>query len=140
VRTRILALCAAGLLAAPAAALAQPSVVRVQSAVQPGATLTLSIGTVPRGEFAFRLRAGSDGLKKFTLTQQRNGGKRFTVLRVPGRLAAGCQGAAGSIICEKLTTPATPGGRTWTFRLHNASSRPLSVDLRIAWRRVRSAG
>jgi hypothetical protein len=140
VRTRILALCAAGLLAAPAAALAQPNAVRVQSTVQPGATLTLTIGKVPRGEFAFRLRAGSDSVKRFTLTQQRNGGKRFTVLRVPGPLASGCQGAAGSIICEKLTSPAAPGGRTWTFRLRNGSDRPLSVDLRVAWHRLRSAG
>jgi hypothetical protein len=140
VPTRILALCAAGLLAAPAAALAQPNAVRVQSTVQPGATLALTIGKVPRGEFAFRLRAGSDSVKRFTLTQQRNGGKRFTVLRVPGPLASGCQGAAGSIICEKLTSPAAPGGRTWTFRLRNGSDRPLSVDLRVAWHRLRSAG
>ena len=139
-RNRILALCAAAVLVAPAVAQAQPNVFRLQTTVAPGQVATLSAGTFPRGEFGFRLRAGSDGAKVFTLTQQRNGGTRFTVLRIPGPQAAACQGAAGSLICTGLTTPATPAGHTWTFRLRNASARPLSIDLRIAWRRVPSAG
>ena len=36
----------------------------------------LKIGKVPKGEFAFALRAASDGEKRFRLTQQRNGGSR----------------------------------------------------------------
>ena len=68
----------------------------------------LKIGKVPQGEFAFALRAASDGEKRFRLTQQRNGGSQFTVLcgaerpgdqRLPGR-------RPGSLICTGITTPA----------------------------------
>jgi hypothetical protein len=140
VRIRLLALCAVAALAAPALAQAQPNVIRLRTTVAPGGAAILSAGTFPQGEFAFRLRAGSDGAKAFTLTQQRNGGTRFNVLKIPGPMASACQGAAGSLICSGITTPATPAGRTWTFRLTNASARPLSIDLRIAWRAVGYAG
>lgn len=139
-RIRLLALCVAAAVVAPAVAQAQPNVIRLQTTVAPGGAATLSAGTFPKGEFAFRLRAGSDGAKVFTLTQQRNGGTRFNVLKIPGPLSSACQGAAGSLICSGITTPATPAGRTWTFRLTNASARPLSIDLRIAWRPVHNAG
>ncbi len=51
-----------------------------------------------------------------------------------------CLGAAGSLISTGMTTPATPGNRTWTFRLRNQSDRPLSITLTIVWRRIASAG
>ena len=139
-RTRLIAVLAAAALVAPAAAQAQPNVLRLQTTVAPGGAATLSAGTFPKGEFAFRLRAGSDGAKVFRLTQQRNGGTRFTVLRIPGPMSSACQGAAGSLICSGITTPVTPAGRTWTCRLVNASARPLSIDLRIAWRAIGNAG
>ena len=139
-RIRLLALCAVAALAVPAVAVAQPNTVRLQTTVAPGGAATLTAGTFPRGEFAFRLRAGSDGAKAFRLTQRRNGGTAFTVLKIPGPMSDACQGAAGSLICSGITTPATPAGRTWTFRLANSSSRPLSIDLRITWRPLAYAG
>jgi len=140
-RIRLLAICAAAALAAPALAQAQPSRFQLVTTVAPGGRAALTIGTVPKGEFAFSLRAASDGTKDFRLTQQRNGGTRFTVLRAPGPIADdACQGAAGSLICSGITTPAAPGGRRWTFALTNSGDRPLSITLRIRWRPVPNAG
>jgi hypothetical protein len=139
-RLLLLTLGAAALLALPAVATSQPSTFRLATTVGAHRSAALTIGTVPRGEFSFRLRAGSDGVKRLVLTQQRNGGRRFTVLRVPGPQASACQGAAGSIYCTRITTPATPGGRRWTFRFANLSGRPMTLELVIGWRRVTSAG
>jgi hypothetical protein len=140
-RTRFLTACAVAALLAPAVAQAQPNGYRLVTTVAPGQRASLTIGTVPKGEFRFSLRAASDGVKRFTLTQQRNGGPRFTVLKAPGPMAnAACQGAAGSLICSGITTPVTPAGRRWTFVLTNASNRPLSITLAITWRAVASAG
>lgn len=49
---------------------------RVATTIAPGGRATLTIGTVRKGEFAFRIRASSDGVKRFTLTHKRNGGDR----------------------------------------------------------------
>jgi hypothetical protein len=136
----VIAAAVACAVALPALAQAQPSRFRLETTIAPGQRATLSVGTVPRGEFAFRLRASSDGEKRFTLTQKRAGRAAFTVLRVPGPMASACQGAAGSLFCSGITTPATPGGRTWTFRLRNGGDRPLGVTLTITHRRVASAG
>jgi hypothetical protein len=127
-------------LALPALAQAQPNTYRLETTIAPGDRAALTIGTLPRGEFAFRFRAGSDGEKRFTLTQQRTGGNRFVVVRVPGPSAAACRGAAGSVICSGITTPVAPGGRRWTLRMLNQGDRPLSLDLRVTFRRVTSAG
>lgn len=133
------AACAA--LALPALAQAQPTSFRLDTSVAPHQAASLAIGTVPRGEFRFALKVSSDGLKRFTLTQRRNGGTAFTVLRAPGpAVSTACQGAAGSLICAGITTPATPAGRTWTFRFTNRSGRPMSLTLTITFRRVTSAG
>jgi hypothetical protein len=141
VRTRnLVALAAVAACAAPAAA-ATPSRFALDTTLAPGARAALTVGTVPQGEFAFRLRASSDGEKRVLVTQQRAGGRRFPVISLPGAGAEGvCQGAAGSIFCAGITTPAMPGGRSWTFTIVNRSTRPMSVTLSIAWRRVASAG
>jgi hypothetical protein len=139
-RARVLTIGAAAALAAlPAAGLAQPTTFSLSTKVGARQSAALTIGTVPRGEFAFNVHASSDGLKRLRLTQQRNGGRRFTVLRLPGPQVSACQGAAGSVFCSGITTPATPGGHRWTFRFSNLSGRPMSLQLRIRWRRV-SAG
>ncbi len=125
-RIRFLALCAAAALAAPAVASAQPNRFKLVTTVAPGGRAALTIGTVPKGEFAFGVRVSSDGAKTFRLTQQRSGGTRFTVLKAPGPIADGaCEGAAGSLICTGITTPATPGGRRWTFVFTNSGDRPM---------------
>jgi hypothetical protein len=140
-RVRWLMIAAAAAIAAPTVAAAQPNRFQLDVQVAPHKVAALKIGTVPQGEFAFALRAASDGEKRFRLTQQRNGGSAFTVLAAPSAQAASaCQGAAGSLICTGITTPATPGNRTWTFRLRNQSNRPLSITLTIVWRRIASAG
>ena len=108
--------------------------------VAPGDRATMTIGTVPTGEFAFSLRAARDGAKAFRLTQKRNGGTAFTVVRSSGPTASACEGAAGSLICTGITTPATPGGRRWTFALANSGDGPLSITLKITWRPVPNAG
>lgn len=126
---------------AATAATAQPNRFQLDVQVAPHRVAALKIGKVPRGEFAFALRAASDGEKRFRLTQQRNGGSQFTVLAAPGAQAASaCQGAAGSLICTGITTPATPANRTWTFRLRNQSGRPMDITLTIVWRSITSAG
>ena len=90
---------------------AQPNRHRIDASFAPGKVLSLSFGTVPQGEFAFSLRAASDGDKRLILTQQRDTSPTsFRVLTLPSPQAAGaCQGAAGSVVCRGITTPATPG-------------------------------
>lgn len=139
-RVRFLAACAAAALAAPALASAQPNRFEMVTTVAPGDRATMTIGTVPKGEFGFSLRAASDGAKAFRLTQKRNGGAAFTVVRSSGPTASACEGAAGSLICTGITTPATPAGRRWTFALTNSGDRPLAITLRITWRPVPNAG
>jgi hypothetical protein len=132
---------AAAALVLCAAAQSQPATFQLSTKVGARQAATMTIGTFPRGEFSFALRASSDGVKRLRLTQRRNGGRRFTVLRVPGPQAtSACQGAAGSIICSGITTPATPAGRRWSFRFSNLSGRPMSLQLTIRWRRLTSAG
>ena len=143
-RVRFLAICAVAALIVPAAAQtapAQPNRFRLVTNVAPGARAALTIGRVPKGEFAFALRVSSDGAKAFRLTQQRTGGTRFTVLRSPSTAASGtCGGAAGTLVCTAITTPATPGGHRWTFVFTNSSNRPMGVTLTIRWRPVTGAG
>ncbi len=142
-RTRHLAVAAAAVaaVALPAIAQAQPNRFTFEMKLDPLERNTFTLGTFPRGEFAFRVRASSDGDKNFTITQQRNGGVKFPVLAVPSTAANGaCEGAAGSLFCSGITTPVTPAGRTWTFRVRNRGDRPLLVTLTITWRRVVSAG
>lgn len=62
------------------------------------------------------------------------------MVRSSGPTASACEGAAGSLICTGITTPATPGGRRWTFALANSGDRPLSITLKITWRPVPNAG
>jgi hypothetical protein len=127
--------------ALPAAAGAQPNRYRVEVSLTPGARAVLTVGTVPQGEFSFRLRASSDDEKRITLTQRRNGGTAFTVLDTASSQAADvCEGAAGTLVCSNVTTPVTPAGRTWTLVLRNRGSRPAQVALTVTWRRVGSAG
>jgi hypothetical protein len=143
VRWLLIAAAAAAVAASTAAtaATAQPNRFQLSVQVAPHRVAALRIGKVPRGEFAFALRAASDGEKRFRLTQQRTGGSRFTVLAAPSaQVASACQGAAGSLICTGITTPATPANRTWTFRFRNQSSRPMSITLTIVWRSISSAG
>lgn len=138
---RLLAVCAVGALALPALAQAQPSRFRLETTIAPGQGAVLTIGKVPQGEFGFSLRASSDGDKRLVVTQQRDGGTRFTVLGVPSAAAnSACEGAAGSLYCSGITTPAAPGGHTWSFRVRNRSGRPMSITLTIVWKKVTSAG
>jgi hypothetical protein len=144
-RVRWLLIAAAAVVAvattATAATTAHPNRFQLGVQVAPHHVAALKIGKVPKGEFAFALRAASDGEKRFRLTQQRNGGSQFTVLSAPSAQAASaCQGAAGSLICTGITTPATPSNRTWTFRLRNQSGRPMDITLTIVWRSITSAG
>lgn len=128
-------------LAVPVAAAAQPTRYQVDARLDPGERVSLTIGTVPKGEFRFALRASSDGDKRFGLTQQRGVAPRFAVLSYPSAYATGaCQGAAGSVFCNGLSTPAPIAGSTYTFRLKNKGNRPLSITLTIVWRRIVSAG
>jgi hypothetical protein len=125
----------------PAVAQAQPSRFRLETTIAPGQRAVLTIGKVPQGEFGFSLRASSDGDKRFVLTQRRDDGRSFTVLGAPSAAAdSACEGAAGSLYCRNITTPASPGEHTWSFRFRNRSGRPMSITLAITWRKVRSAG
>ena len=137
----ILAAVLAGALAVPALAQAQPNRHRVAVTVAPGKAVDLTFGTVPRGEFRFALRVASDGPKRLALTQKRDDGVRFAVLRLPSAQADdACRGAAGSLFCTGVSTPVTPGGHSWNIRLRNRSGRPMAVALTVVWRPVQSAG
>lgn len=140
-RIRSLTLTSIAVLALPAFAQAQPNKFTYSMTLNPLERNTFTLGTFPQGEFAFKVRASSDGDKNFTLTQQRNGGTKFAVLVVPSTFANGaCEGAAGSLFCSGITTPVTPAGKTWTIRMRNRGDRPLSVTLTITWRKVPNAG
>ena len=140
-RRRCIALIALTAVTAPAVASAQPSTFTYEMTLDPLERNTFTLGTFPKGEFAFTVKVSSDGAKDFTLTQQRNGGVKFPVLVAPGPIATdACQGAAGTLVCTGITTPVTPKGKTWTFRMRNRSDRPMSVTLTIKWRKVASAG
>ena len=138
---RFLVAAAAAVLAAPIAAHAQPTRFQIEATLSPGARAALTIGKVPRGEFRFSLQASSDGEKRFGLTQQRGVAPRFAVLNVPSAFAdSACEGAAGSVFCNGISTPAPIAGSTYTFRLRNKGDRPLNITLTIIWRRIGSAG
>ena len=138
---RFLVATAAAVLAAPIAAHAQPTRFQIEATLNPGERAALTIGTVPRGEFRFSLQASSDGVKRFGLTQQRGVAPRFAVLNVPSAFAdSACEGAAGSVFCNGISTPAPIAGSTYTFRLRNKGDRPLNITLTIIWRRIGSAG
>ena len=137
---RFLVATAAAVLAAPIVAHAQPTRFQIDTTLQPGERAALTIGKVPRGEFRFALRASSDGEKRFGLTQQRGLSPRFAVLNVPSTFAdSACEGAAGSVFCNGVSTPAPIAGSTYTFRLKNKGNRPLNITLTIVWRKVGSA-
>ena len=88
VRT-IAAVAVSAALALPALAQAQPNRHRIDASLAPGKVLSLSFGTVPQGEFAFSLRAASDGDKRLILTQQRDTSPTsFRVLTLPSPQAA----------------------------------------------------
>lgn len=101
----------------------------------PGKSASVSVATPARGEFSFRLNVSSDGEKKLRLTQQRKGGSAFTVMTLPGAPKGACQGAAGSVICANIQTPAPVKG-TYVFRFTNKSSRPMSVTLQVTFTKV----
>ncbi len=132
---------AAAALAVPVVAAAQPTRYQVDVQLDPGERVALTIGKFPKGEFRFSLRASSDGEKRFGLTQQRGVAPRFAVLSYPSAFANGaCEGAAGSVFCNGISTPAPIAGSTYTFRFKNKGNRPLSITLTIVWRRIASAG
>jgi hypothetical protein len=132
---------AAAMLAVPVVAAAQPTRYQVDAQLDPGERVALTIGKVPKGEFRFSLRAASDGEKRFGLTQQRGVAPKFAVLNYPSTFATGaCEGAAGSVFCNGISTPAPIAGSTYTFRLKNKGNRPLNITLTIVWRRIASAG
>jgi hypothetical protein len=134
----ILAACALALAAGPVGA--TPSRYRVDGTLRRGQAVSLLVGPIPRGEFAVTLRAASDDRKAVRVTQRRAGGRAFTVIDTASPPAGACHGAAGTLVCSGLTTPATPGGRTWRFVVRSRGPRPTSVTLTVVWRRVRSAG
>ena len=71
VRWLLIAAAAAAAVAASTAATAataQPNRFQLDVQVAPHRVAALKIGKVPRGEFAFALRAASDGEKRFRLT------------------------------------------------------------------------
>ena len=140
-RIRSLTLTSIAILTLPTVAHGQPNRFTYDMTLDPLERNTFTLGTFPKGEFAFTLRASSDGEKNFTVTQQRNGGPKFAVLVSPSAIAqTGCEGAAGSLFCSGITTPATPAGKFWTFRVRNRGDRQLSVTMTITWRKVTNAG
>jgi hypothetical protein len=140
VRTIVVTAVAAAL-AVPALAQGQPNRHQVGAVVPAGSSLNLTFGTVPKGQFAFGLKVGSDGPKTLRLSQRRDDGSRFTVLRLPsGAAADACRGAAGTFVCTGISTPVTPAGHSWNIRLHNGSNRPMNVVLTVVWKPVQSAG
>ncbi len=136
-------------LAVPAVAVAadaEPKRYALSATVQPGEAVTLAVGAVPRGQFAWSVSASSEAQKNFVITQKRLGKKAFTVLRVPNQAAySACQGGSsaiygpGPVACGKLTTPAVIKSR-YTFQVRNLGTKPLKVGLVIKWKRLGSAG
>ena len=138
---RYVTLAAAFALAVPTTTLAQPNRHQLNVKLRQGQSVSLTIGKVPAGEFAFTLRASSDDQKKVKVTQRRAGGTAFTVVNTASNKFRGaCSGAAGTIICDDISTPVTPGNRSWTFTVTSTGKRPTTISLAITWRKVASAG
>lgn len=103
--------------------------------IPPGKAATLTVSTPAPGEFAYWLKASSDGDKRLRVVQRR-GASAFTVMRMPGPVARDtCEGAAGSVVCSGFTTPA-PRRATYVIRVFNDSARPMKVSVRVTFRRV----
>ncbi len=132
---RVLSACALAVVAATGAS-AAPSPTKLEMTLQPGQRLVMTLGQVPKGEFAFSLRGSSDGVKNFVLSQQRIGSSRFKVI---DSKTTPCDGAAGSLYCTGITTPAPVKLGAYIFRVRNLGNRPLSVTLKISWRKITSA-
>jgi hypothetical protein len=130
----------AAVAAAGASAQGQPNRFTLGVSLDQGESATLTVGPVAQGEFAFRLRASSDDAKIVRVTQRRAGGRAFTVIGTDPAPKGTCGGAAGSIYCSGITTPAMPGGRAWTFTVRSDGPRPTSIVLTVTWRKVTSAG
>ncbi len=131
----------AATLVVPAVAVAQPTRFSVEATLHPGERVALTVGKVPRGEFAFALRASGAGTIRLGVTQQRGVVRRFPVLNVPSPFAdSACQAAAGTLLCRGITTPAPVAGSTYTFRVKNKGDQPIRLILTVTWRAVASAG
>ncbi len=138
---RHVTLAAAFALALPATSLAQPNRHQLNVTLRQGQSVSLTIGKVPAGEFAFILRASSVDQKRVKVTQRRVGGTAFTVVdTASSKFRGACSSAAGTVICDDISTPATPGNRSWTFTVTSSGKRPTTIGLAISWRKVVSAG
>lgn len=137
-RLRHLAAVAGAALVVPAAAQAQPNRYELKLTLRPGQQASMTIGTVPQGEFRFFLRASSDDEKRVTVKQKRQGAAATLVFDTVGR-PGDCEGAAGSLFCSDVTVPAAPGGKRWTFTVKSTGPRPTSITLRVTFRRIPNA-
>lgn len=135
-RTVVSALTLAVAAVAATTASAAPTPTTLEVVLQPGQRVAMTMSQVPRGEFRFVLKASSDGVKKFVLSQQRVGSTRFKVLDG----ASACDAAAGTLLCSNISTPAPTATGSYIFRLTNLSARPMSMTLKISWRKITSAG
>ncbi|MBI2684274.1 MAG: hypothetical protein HYX33_02605 [Actinobacteria bacterium] len=138
---RHLVLVAATALAVPATSLAHSNRHQLDATLTTGQQVSLTIDNVAPGEFAFMLRASSDDQKNVKVTQRRIGGSSLTVIDTSAPTSANrCQGAAGTLVCTNITTPAAPGNRSWKFTVKSTGPRPTSITLVITSRRVAHAG
>ena len=120
------------------AALAHPVIDRQ---VKPGKLVS---GVVKRdariGEFAFCIAVGRDGPKHVVIRLRRPGSKAFVVLDTTKPNGATCEGAAGTLYCSDITTPAVPTPGRFIITATNAGSRTAHVRVAVIWRRIYAAG
>lgn len=118
-------------------ATAGPTPTTLEMTLQPGQRLVMTMGQVPRGEFAFTMRATGEGAKNFVLSQQRVGSVRFKVV---DQASSACQPVTGGLRCTSITTPAPALTGAYIFRVRNLGTAPLAVTLRVTWHKLSSAG
>ena len=125
---------------AATAATAQPNRFQLDVQVAPHRVAALKIGKVPGASSPSRCARRATERSASGSPSSATAGRSSRCSRRRAQAASACQGAAGSLICTGITTPATPANRTWTFRLRNQSGRPMDITLTIVWRSISSAG
>jgi hypothetical protein len=117
-----------------------PTAVTLHAVLAHGASRSVSVRSLAFGELVFKLRISSDRMKHVVVRVRRAGSSRpirvFDVGSSTG--AAGCRGAAGSLVCGPAQVPA-PHPARWIVTISNPGGR-ADVTLSARFHRLKNAG